>query len=190
AFTQYQTQVKSLLGDVQINASLSDAEIVKTLAEQQIQLTLKNTQEQAKTAKTMLNTTKLAGEANLAKSQNTLTNAQLNYQKTSKNKASTLGLLQNGIQQAEIAYQDALDLYHKLSVQSPIDGSIGDILVEKGQEIRPGMPLFKVINDQQAKIYVFVTAEEQALIHTGTQVDINYKGDSFTGVIQYISSVA
>jgi len=50
--------------------------------------------------------------------------AETNYETLQKNKDIQLGMANNAVSEANLAYQDALSRFNNLSVESPIDGVI------------------------------------------------------------------
>ncbi|HRX63564.1 MAG TPA: HlyD family efflux transporter periplasmic adaptor subunit [Candidatus Absconditabacterales bacterium] len=119
-----------------------------------------------------------------------LESAQLNYDTAVRNKSNTLGLAATNITSAELAYQEALKQYEKLKVQAPITGTIGKILVDKGQEIGVGTPLVTVINNSDPIVEVGITAAEYNKINSGSIVKVNYMDKAYTGNIVSIASQA
>ncbi len=189
-FVAYQNQLNALLWNIAIDSSLSETDIVNTIAKQQIKIALTQAKEQEKSAKIALESTKINTKNAISNNQIALKNAQINYSSKTQNKNNQIGLLANNITQARINYQDMLDLYNKLTVKSPIEGSIGDVFVDKGQEIHPWTPLFSVVSDQDPMIEIFVTTKEHDMIHIGQTVNISYNNTSLTGEVISISDVA
>jgi multidrug resistance efflux pump len=60
-----------------------------------------------------------------------LKNAKINNDTAIKNREAQLSLLENAMVDAQISYQNSQVSYAKLSVRSPIDGTIGSIFVDK-----------------------------------------------------------
>lgn len=133
----------------------------------------------------------------LASSQNTLfnseiavKNAQVAYETFKLNQQTQLSLLDNAIADAKIAYENALNQYAKLTIRTPISGVIAQVLVSEGQEIAVGTPVFKISAQKQQQIEVYVTATEYPYIQKDEPVRITYQGQSFTGNIDAMSTVA
>lgn len=116
--------------------------------------------------------------------------AETNYTSLMKNKDIQLGMANNAVYDASLAYQDALTRFNNLSVKAPIPGVIWNILVDVGQEVAPGTPLFTISNNNQQTIEVYVTAEERWYISLKQIAKISYGGLDFTGTILSVSSVA
>lgn len=119
-----------------------------------------------------------------------LKNAKVNYETLIVNKDTQLNLLWNAIVDAKLAYESALIQYNKLSVRSPVSGVIGEILVREGQEVGMGTPIFKVSWTKKQQIEVYLTAEEYQYVQEALPVQILYQGQSLTGKIDAMSTVA
>lgn len=140
---------------------------------------------------------KIAYEDALARSKNTLftseiavKNAKVNYETLLANNPVQLRLLDNAIVDAKIAYETALTQYNKLVVRTPVSGIIGEILVSEGQDVAVGNPVFKVSGLKKHQIEVHVTANEYRYLQQDKPVSVTYQGQSLTGAISAISTVA
>jgi membrane fusion protein (multidrug efflux system) len=72
--------------------------------------------------------------------------------------------LSNSIRQAEIALRELQTNAGKFTVEAPIAGSIGEILVDTGQEVNPGTPLFTITSTSELEIEIGLTSNEVDLI--------------------------
>ena len=140
---------------------------------------------------------KITYEDALARSKNTLftseiavKNAKVNYETLLANNPVQLRLLDNAIVDAKIAYESALTQYNKLVVRTPVSGVIGEILVSEGQDVAAGNPVFKVSGLKKHQIEVYVTANEYKYLQQDKPVSVTYQGQSLTGAISAISTVA
>ena len=140
---------------------------------------------------------KITYEDALARSKNTLftseiavKNAKVNYETLLANNPVQLRLLDNAIVDAKIAYESALTQYNKLVVRTPVSGIIGEILVSEGQDVAAGNPIFKVSGLKKHQIEVHVTANEYKYLQQDKPVSVTYQGQSLTGAISAISTVA
>ena len=140
---------------------------------------------------------KITYEDALARSKNTLftseiavKNAKVNYETLLANNPVQLRLLDNAIVDAKIAYETALTQYNKLVVRTPVSGVIGEILVSAGQDVAAGNPVFKVSGLKKHQIEVHVTANEYKYLQQDKPVSVTYQGQSLTGAISAISTVA
>ena len=140
---------------------------------------------------------KITYEDALSRSKNTLftseiavKNAKVNYETLLANNPVQLRLLDNAIVDAKIAYETALTQYNKLVVRTPVSGVIGEILVSEGQDVAAGNPVFKVSGLKKHQIEVHVTANEYKYLQQDKPVSVTYQGQSLTGAISAISTVA
>lgn len=110
----------------------------------------------------------------------------------------TLESLNNQIasKQAEVNALDAVyqrsnwDFEH-LSIKSPIEGEIMDVLPDIGQEVMPGEMVINLVNSEQKKIVAGVNANWARELEKGTQVrltnEVNGTEQISEGVIKGIS---
>jgi multidrug efflux pump subunit AcrA (membrane-fusion protein) len=119
-----------------------------------------------------------------------LKSAENNYQSLMKNQNVQIGMAWNAVYEASLSYQDALSRFNNLSVKAPIAGVVGNVLVDVGQEVGPGTPLFTLSSKDQQTIEMYVTADERSYIDKDQFVKIRYDDQEFTGKIMSISSVA
>ncbi len=141
-------------------------------------------------AKIGYETTKIKTEKNIFDANIAVKNAEKTYATAVETQTAQLQLLATSIRQAEIAYQDAQTLYGKLTIKSPISGVIGNIMVDKGQEVRMGMPMFSISNETEQLIDVYVSANEYKYLKIDDVAHINYDKKMYTGAVHSISSVA
>ncbi len=98
--------------------------------------------------------------------------------------------LQNGIDQAQVGYSEALANSSKLSVLAPISWSIWEILVDEGEEVNNGTPLFTMTTTQDQEITITLSSEEKDQISVGTIVTVTIKDQELDGTIVSISDIA
>lgn len=102
---------------------------------------------------------------------------------------NNLEMLRNSLKQSQVAYQEAQFNLWKFSVNSPIEGTIKEVLVDQWQEVNAGTPLFKIVS-QGKEIEVKVTAEEKQYMRVGQEVEIVYEDVVVTGQVSEMASVA
>ena len=142
------------------------------------------------TADISYQTTLVNSQNALFNTEMSLKNAKLNYDTIFQNKDIQLALVQNAIADASVSYQDALSKLNKLSARAPIAGVIGTVLVDVGQEVSAGTPLFTLISSDNQLVEVYVSAEESKFLLLGQDAHVEYAGDTYSGVVMSISSVA
>ncbi|USN55922.1 MAG: HlyD family efflux transporter periplasmic adaptor subunit [Candidatus Peribacteria bacterium] len=116
--------------------------------------------------------------------------AQNAISSTQKNKTTTEAALRNAIQQAQISYSEAQNQLAKLTVASPIAGSIGEILVDVGQEVGPGTPLFTISSNGEPQIEISLGSDELQFVELGQKVHVVADDQELTGTISSISQTA
>lgn len=122
-------------------------------------------------------------ETQISSAKNTLLNAQ-------KNKTVTLKSLQNAIDDARIWLNSSSKDLDKLKVESPIAGSIQEVLVDIGQEVFSGTPLFRILSDTTPEIEVSFSADEKKLVKKWQKVSLKIDGQNLEGTIANISDIA
>lgn len=154
--------------------------------------TYKQQQESLKKSIASLEQQIAATKANLSSaSVNTdiwLESAQNAYDNTLQNRAATEQALLNAITQAQIAFNETQNTLSKLSIEAPIDGIIGDILVDAGQEVSPGTPLFTIASDDKQEIEIALTADEVKRVQEGQSVTIINNEQEYKGTVVSIAS--
>lgn len=141
-------------------------------------------------AQIQYDTVRINSENTLFNTELALKNAKINYDTAIKNRESQLSLLENAMVDAQISYQNAQITYAKLSVRSPIEGTIGTILIDKGQEIWIWTPLFTVVSSSDQMVEVYVTAEENKYLSIDQDILVKYNEETISWKIKSISSVA
>jgi multidrug resistance efflux pump len=57
-----------------------------------------------------------------------------------------------------------LKQFNKLTVTAPIRGTISDVLVDVGQELSVGTPVFGIVSTDNQLVEISVTADELGLL--------------------------
>lgn len=107
-----------------------------------------------------------------------------------KNNQIALDALGNAISNAQIAYEEANYARGKFSVEAPIPGTITDVLVDRGQEVNPGTPLFTIVNTNLRQVELDITAGERELMVPWQAVIINQWWISWKWIVESVSEVA
>lgn len=106
------------------------------------------------------------------------------------NKNLTLRELDTVIVDAGISYRQVLNNYKKLTIRSPITGSIWKILINVWQEIRNGSDLFNISNNWDNEIIISVSKDELDYISVWDIAYVNLNNNTYTGSIYSISNIA
>ncbi|NUJ97789.1 HlyD family efflux transporter periplasmic adaptor subunit [Candidatus Gracilibacteria bacterium] len=106
-----------------------------------------------------------------------------------KTKEVSLRALQNSINEAQIAYDSASKEYAKLTITAPIDGVIGDIFVDVGQDLAPGTPVVSILGNKKSEVEIAFKSDELSFISVGNKVNFDLSGREMTGSIYSITKV-
>ena len=89
-----------------------------------------------------------------------------------------------------MGYNEALANSSKLSVLSPLAGSIGEIFVDEGEEVSPGTQLFSLTTTEDQEVIITLSSDEKDQIKEWTEVVVTRGGKEFGGYIESISDIA
>ncbi|USN58639.1 MAG: HlyD family efflux transporter periplasmic adaptor subunit [Candidatus Peribacteria bacterium] len=116
--------------------------------------------------------------------------AKNTYDNAIKTRSVNLRNLQNAINEAQIAYNQAKNEYDKLTITSPIDGTIGSVMLDVGQEVTVGTKAFEILNTGTPEITIALSLQEQSLVMSGNEVYVRVGTKKYTGTIVSVSSIA
>ena len=141
--------------------------------------------------------------ANVAKAKANADNAELNLkrnQELQKDQIVSASQLDDALAQARQARADvqaaeAADAIAKLNlehsrVKAPFDGAIAQRVVNKGDYLKAGSPLFEMVNDAVLKFIFQVPERYASLVRKELRVHFtvdNYPGETFSGGVYLIS---
>jgi len=187
-FLSFDNNVKSFLRTY-VNAQKSLLQSIE-LMEKDLEILKKNYSVNSQLAevnlnKTIINTTDAISnlEIQLASAKNSLENAK-------KSRDVTLRSLQNAINEAKIGYQTSLKEYNKLTITSPINGTVSKVDIDLGQEISTGTNVFSLVNNSENQVDISFTKQELEYIDLSESVFVEYDGESYTGSIDSVSQTA
>jgi multidrug resistance efflux pump len=101
----------------------------------------------------------------------------------------TLLTLQNGIKESQISYESAAKEYAKLTISAPIDGIVGDILIDKWQDVSNGTPLVSILWNKKSEIEITFKNDELSLVAVGDKVTFDLNEKPMVGTIYSITKV-
>lgn len=122
-------------------------------------------------------------ESQITLLRNTLENTKKNYD-------ITLRSLENAIREAQIGYVSAEKEYAKLTLRSPINGTVSEVFVDKWQEVSPGIKIADIISDNTPEVQIAFSVKEKELVKEGQEVYIDVWVERITGSIYSVSEVA
>ena len=111
-------------------------------------------------------------------------------QEAKNNKELTLKDLDTMITDARISYKQALENLDKLTIRSPINGSIWNIHTDIGQEVWIQAPLFTLQNNSSNEVVISFSKDELEYIEQWDTVYVDFDDSSYTGSIYSISNIA
>lgn len=144
----------------------------------------------AETAELWLETSRLSSENAIINAQLGLNNAERAYIQAQSNRDKQLRILQTQIQDAQLAYQDALRQVSKLTIWAPVRGVLGSILVTPGQDVQLWSPLFTLVGDTNQLLWFSVSSDELQYLRIGQDVEVVSAGVVYSGQIQSVPRVA
>ena len=119
-----------------------------TTQETTLALQIQNINTNEQNALDSLGQTKNSVAQQIRAAENLVINSQNALENAKQNRDVTLSQLTNQIQSAQIQVQKSQAQSGKLVIYSPIDGVIGNILVDVGQEVAPGVPSIGIESPQ------------------------------------------
>ncbi|UFX82901.1 biotin/lipoyl-binding protein [Candidatus Absconditicoccus praedator] len=129
--------------------------------------------------------------------ENSIENAQIglegaedDYQQAQEDLDLDIEAARAAMNSARIEYQEATDAVNDLTVQAPIDGKIGQVHVNEGQEISEGDILFEISGKAENEIRISFREREMDYVREGMDVEILHQGESYIGKLYSISQTA
>lgn len=187
-FLAFWSQVKSFLRTYEDN----QASILKSIAlqEQDRDIQFRNLSSSELNAETSYERTLLSIEDNLKNLQDQIKTAKNNLNNAIQTRSVTLRSLNNSIEEAQISYTSSAREYNKLTITSPINGTISDVLIDAWEEVSQWNMLFDIVSDSTPEIQISFSATERELVEAGQKVFMDIWRDRITGTIYSLSEVA
>ena len=127
---------------------------------------------------------------NIANLESQVESAKKSLENAKKNKNISLRSLQNSISDARVSYSSSAKEYGKLTFRSPINGSIGGVMIDEGQELSMGTMAFEIVSDSTPEVEISFSKSERDLISSDAAVELTIAGETYPGTIYAISQVA
>jgi multidrug efflux pump subunit AcrA (membrane-fusion protein) len=127
---------------------------------------------------------------NIANLESQVESAKKSLENAKKNKNISLRSLQNSISDARVSYSSSAKEYGKLTFRSPINGSIGSVMIDEGQELSMGTMAFEIVSDSTPEVEISFSKSERDLISSDAAVELTIAGETYPGTIYAISQVA
>ncbi|QFR39106.1 HlyD family efflux transporter periplasmic adaptor subunit [Candidatus Gracilibacteria bacterium 28_42_T64] len=187
-FIAFDNATKSFLRTYENSQSSSLKQIELTKKDREILLKSLTTGEL--NAEVGYNNTLINSEDSLLSMEIQVKNATNLLENARDNKNVTLRSLNNAISDASISYRSTLKEYNKLTITSPIDGVIGSVLIDLGQEIATGTPVFTVLNTGDNEVSISFNKKELDFVSAGTEAFLDFEGKTYTGSIYSVATTA
>lgn len=183
-FDAYQAQVQAKLSAVteQINSMQSFLSTYKELE----QAALKQKQVIEQWAR--LTESSLGDSEELARL--SVERAQAAYDSAVKNRQQNVAWLQNSIDQAQISLSEAYDTLDKFEVLTPIEGTVGEVLVDVWQEVSAGTPLVTINSANAQQVEISLTQEELGFVTMWQEVTVISDDQEIPGIVISIANTA
>lgn len=165
AITQAQMNYDEALRNYEIYKELFEAEAVAEDQFNKIELSLKQAEQALNTAKQSYETTTnevIPGSQELAKKQ---------------------------VDQAQVAYDNAVSNLSKLTIKAPSSGTITAMNFDTGEMISQGGPAFIISNTNTLDVQIQVTETERSQFKEGDQVSVRLGEEVVEGKVSTVSTV-
>lgn len=187
-FLAYKNQTDTFLKTYE-NTQNSLAKSI-ALQEADLEIQKKRLQSGQLSAEIAYEQTKLQTDESVDAIDSQLISTRKSLETAQKNKEVTLRSLTNAIEQAQIAYRQAANEYAKLSITSPINGTVTEISIDQWQELSPGSPIMTIISDKTPEVQVGLSQKEKELVTPGMEVLVKYADQEIKGTVYAVSDVA
>lgn len=108
-----------------------------------------------------------------------------------KNKDITLRSLKNSISDAKVWYSSAAKEYGKLTITSPISGTVSRVSIDLGQEVNMRQPLVQIVSEGTPEVQISLSKNEKDFISLGQKVTlISENGDEREWKVYSLADVA
>ncbi len=188
AFLSFGNQVDTFLRTYQ-NTLTSMKKSIE-LQEKDRDIQLKNVLSGELSAEAGYEKTLISTDESISNLESQIVVAENNLKNARENRDITLKSLQNSITEAQIGYTSASKDYEKLTITSPINGTISEVFIDVGQEVFSGTELFEIVSDKTPEVQVAFSSKEKGLVREGQKVYIDVGPERITGNIYAISDVA
>lgn len=129
-------------------------------------------------------------ELSLKQSEHALNVAKQSYETTiNETMPASQALAKKQLDQAQLAYDNAVNNKEKLVIKAPTSGTITTMNFDEGEMISQGGPAFIISNTNVLEVQVQVTENDLKQFKVGESVEIKLAGEQVTGKIKLVSTV-
>lgn len=111
------------------------------------------------------------------------------YETAEKTREVTLRQLNQNISAAAVRLRNAQGNVNRLTITAPVSGVVGKVQVDEGEEVTAGRAIIDIASDD-AECDITVDSATLAQLEIGTDVRVNYRGESLPGKIASVSPIA
>jgi multidrug efflux pump subunit AcrA (membrane-fusion protein) len=129
-------------------------------------------------------------EDNISNLESQIESAKKALDNAKRNKEITLKGLKNSISEAEVWYASSAKEYWKLTIKSPINGTIGSVLIDEGQELNQWMLAFEIVSNSTPEVEIAFSKWEKDLLSTDSEVELVVAWERYKWFIYAISEIA
>jgi multidrug resistance efflux pump len=119
----------------------------------------------------------------------TLQLAKNAYETAEKTREVTLKQLSQNIAAASVRLRNAQGNVNRLTITAPVSGVVGKVQVDEGEEVTAGRTIIDIASDD-AECDITVDSATLSQLEVGTDVRVDYRGESLPGKIASISPIA
>lgn len=134
--------------------------------------------------------TLISTQDNIADLESRVESAKKNLENAEKNRDITLRSLDNSISDAQVNYSSSAKEYWKLTIRSPINGTIGNVLLDQWQEISTWTPSFEIVSDSSPEVEISFSKWERDLLTENVEVEISVQWEVYVWNIYAVSEIA
>ena len=134
--------------------------------------------------------TLISTQDNIADLESRVESAKKNLENAEKNRDITLRSLDNSISDAQVNYSSSAKEYWKLTIRSPINGTIGNVLLDQWQEISTWTPSFEIVSDSSPEVEISFSKWERDLLTENLEVEISVQWEVYVWNIYAVSEIA
>ncbi len=186
-WVNFRSSASTFLANYKNNESAAAAGLV--VAEKNIEVQKRNLATGSFEADNGLDRIKATNEQSLTSSRIARDSAKSNYENALKNRILTQDRSRLSESDASLALSQAREELDKLTIRSPINGTVTLVQASVGTDVNPGSPMIEIANTNPEVIFD-IEASIVPLLKVGSEQTIDYQGKSYTGTVVGLSEVA
>ena len=115
--------------------------------------------------------------------------ARANYENAVKNRTLTLDRIRLSESDAALSLSQAAEELDKLTIRSPINGTVTLVHASVGTDVNPGAPMVELANTNPEVLFD-IESDIVPLVKVGSEQTISYQGKDYIGTVVGLSEVA